>query len=76
MSTRTRQSQRIQEDLYDDFEENLDLDMLSDEELEEILFEEDAARRARSRRRRFARSLRPASSTTRLPKRTTRRSTS
>ena len=44
MSTRTRQSQRIQEDLYDDFGENLDLDMLSDEELEEILFEEDAAK--------------------------------
>ena len=45
MSTRTRQSQRIQEDLYDDFEDGLDLDMLSDEELEEILFEEDEAKR-------------------------------
>ncbi len=45
MSTRTRQSQRIQEDLYDDFEDSLDLDMLSDEELEEILFEEDEAKR-------------------------------
>lgn len=41
MSTRTRQAKRIEEDLYDDFEENLDLDTLSDEELEEILFEED-----------------------------------
>ena len=41
MSTRTRRSQRIQEDLYDDFEESLDLETLSDEELEEILFEED-----------------------------------
>ncbi len=41
MSTRTRQSRRIEEDLYDDFEENLDLDTLSDEELEEMLFEED-----------------------------------
>ena len=45
MSTRTRQSQRIQEDLYDDFEESLDLDTLSDEELEEILFEEDETKR-------------------------------
>ncbi len=45
MSTRTRQSQRIQEDLYDDFEESLDLETLSDEELEEILFEEDEAKK-------------------------------
>ena len=34
MSTRTRQSRRIEEDLYDEFEENLDLETLSDEELE------------------------------------------
>ena len=45
MSTRTRQSRRIDEDLYDEFEENLDLDTLSDEELEEILFEEDETKR-------------------------------
>ena len=47
MSTRTRQSRRIDEDLYDEFDENLDLDLdtLSDEELEEILFEEDETKR-------------------------------
>jgi phage shock protein C len=44
MSTRTRQSRRIEEDLYGDFEENLDLDTLSDEELEELLFEEDQSK--------------------------------
>ncbi len=42
MSTRTRQSKRIDEDLlYDEFDESLDLETLSDEELEEILFEDD-----------------------------------
>lgn len=42
MSTRTRQKTRSQEEFYDEFEEgSLDLDTLSDEELEEILFEEE-----------------------------------
>ena len=42
MSTRTRQSKRIDEDLlYDEFDENLDLELLTDAELEEILFEDE-----------------------------------
>lgn len=41
MSTRTRQKTRSEEEYYDEFESNLDLDALSDEELEEILFEEE-----------------------------------
>ena len=42
MSTRTRQSTRTEEELFDEFEMSLDLDTLSDEELEELLFEEEA----------------------------------
>ena len=41
MSTRTRQSTRQEDELFDDFETSLDLDTLSDEELEELLFEEE-----------------------------------
>jgi phage shock protein C len=41
MSTRTRQRTRTQEEFYDEFEDSFDLDTLSDEELEELLFEED-----------------------------------
>lgn len=41
MSTRTRQSTRPQEEFFDEFETNLDLDTLSDEELEELLFDEE-----------------------------------
>ena len=41
MSTRTRQSTRTEEELFDEFETSLDLDTLSDEELEELLFEDE-----------------------------------
>ncbi len=41
MSTRTRQSTRTEEELFDEFETSLDLDSLSDDELEELLFEEE-----------------------------------
>ena len=41
MSTRTRQSTRTEEELFDEFETSLDLDTLSDDELEELLFEEE-----------------------------------
>ena len=41
MSLRTRQSTRTEEDFFDEFETSLDLDSLSDEELEELLFEEE-----------------------------------
>ena len=41
MSIRTRQSTRTEEELFDEFETSLDLDSLSDDELEELLFEEE-----------------------------------
>ena len=41
MSTRTRKSTRTEEELFDEFETSLDLDTLSDEELEELLFEDE-----------------------------------
>ncbi len=41
MRTRTRQSTRPQEEFFDEFETSLDLDTLSDDELEELLFEEE-----------------------------------
>ncbi len=41
MSLRTRQSTRTEEDFFDEFETSLDLDSLSDDELEELLFEEE-----------------------------------
>ena len=41
MRTRTRQSTRSQEEFFDEFETSLDLDTLSDDELEELLFEEE-----------------------------------
>ncbi len=42
MRTRTQQSTRSQEEFFDEFETSLDLDTLSDDELEELLFEEEA----------------------------------
>lgn len=42
MSTRTRQTRPLQESFeFEDFDERLDLDSLSDEELEAMLFEEE-----------------------------------
>ena len=41
MRTRTRQSTRPEEEFFDEFETSLDLDTLSDDELEELLFEEE-----------------------------------
>jgi len=41
MSLLTRQSTRTEEELFDEFETSLDLDSLSDDELEELLFEEE-----------------------------------
>ena len=44
MRTRTRQSTRSQEEYFDEFETSLDLDSLSDDELEELLFEEETGK--------------------------------
>ncbi len=44
MRTRTRQSTRSQEEYFDEFETSLDLDTLSDDELEELLFEEETGK--------------------------------
>ena len=41
MRTRTRQSTHSQEEYFDEFETSLDLDSLSDDELEELLFDEE-----------------------------------
>ncbi|MFQ5568553.1 MAG: PspC domain-containing protein [Rhodothermales bacterium] len=45
MSTRTRQSTRSQEQSYDEFEDSLDLDAFSEDELEEYLFEDEEGER-------------------------------
>ncbi len=44
MRTRPRQSTRPQEEFFDEFETSLDLDTLSDDELEELLFEEETGK--------------------------------